>query len=121
MFKNEYPQELWQTWPSIHNGNSYIVSVPYSGKGSIAHCESPEIARRIVACVNACAGVSTDALERSKSLEGFMVSMKSIEKQRDSLVSVINQVKLLLTANTHSERKIGRILDSVIDNLDRKS
>lgn len=42
-------------------------------------------ARRIVACVNACAGISTDALERSKSLEDFMRSMKVIEQQRDEL------------------------------------
>ena len=41
-------------------------------------------ARRITACVNACEGIPTDALERSKSLDEFMRSMKVIEQQRDS-------------------------------------
>ena len=41
-------------------------------------------ARRIVACVNACAGITTEQLERSKSLDEFMRSMKVIEQQRDS-------------------------------------
>ena len=48
-----------------------------------------EDARRITACVNACEGIPTDALERSKSLDEFMRSMKVIEQQRDELLAAL--------------------------------
>lgn len=50
-------------------------------------------ARRIVACVNACAGIPTDMLERFKAIVGAMDEVSKIEKQRDVLVQFVEEVR----------------------------
>lgn len=49
-------------------------------------------ARRLVACWNACEGVPTDALERSKSLPDFVLAGQAIERQRDELLKALREL-----------------------------
>jgi hypothetical protein len=53
-------------------------------------------ARRIVACVNACAGISTENLEQNKpikeGLHGLNDRIRTAEKQRDELLYVLEDV-----------------------------
>lgn len=51
-------------------------------------------ARRIVACVNACAGISTEALEDScqPALSAWKLQKEIIEQQRDELLTVLKKI-----------------------------
>lgn len=50
-------------------------------------------ARRIVACVNASEGISTEALEATKDIAmGGLATVKSIEEQRDELADVLREL-----------------------------
>lgn len=52
-------------------------------------------ARRIVACVNACAGIPTDTLELVPSFERAGIkTIREIEQQRDELLSALKDVML---------------------------
>jgi len=56
-----------------------------------AICED-EDARRIVACVNACAGIKTEMLEAMPSGPASLVPMYAeLEKQRDELLAALGQ------------------------------
>ena len=72
---------------TIGDKNGLMVAVATTGYG----VNSEANARRIVACVNACAGITTEQLERSKSLDEFMRSMKVIEQQRDLAVEALEK------------------------------
>lgn len=49
---------------------------------------SPEDARRIVACWNACAGIATRDLETKPLFtDGYMVMFEEVTKQRDELLA----------------------------------
>ena len=69
-----------------------------------------ENARRIVACVNACAGIDTELLEiiedNDKTLAGVIAN---VEKQRDELLAAIKRAKYWMVG---SEAK--RILEEAI-------
>ena len=88
MSENKHTPEPWRTdaecgFPQdIHDskGNLFLSC----GSDFYNEVYGEANARRITACVNACEGIPTDALERSKSLDEFMRSMKVIEQQRDS-------------------------------------
>lgn len=83
-------------------------------------------ARRIVACVNACAGVDVAWIESMAKAGGFAAMNQYIaaynqaaaainaEKQRDELLVSIDQARLLLTSCTHGERKAERVLNAAI-------
>ena len=75
---------------TIGDKNGLMVAVATTGYG----VNSEANARRIVACVNACAGITTEQLERSKSLDEFMRSMKVIEQQRDDLVEEVEKMTI---------------------------
>lgn len=50
-------------------------------------------ARRIVACVNACAGIKTEALEGSDLIWISESKYKSVLRQRDELLAALNQLQ----------------------------
>ena len=59
----------------------------------IAHGLSEEDARRIVACVNACAGIPTEVLERYK-LGIIGVDYKLTKQQRDELLAAAEAIEI---------------------------
>ena len=88
MNENKHTPEPWHHRRG-KDGHEVWATFDETSRMRVAACGWAESfdqanARRITACVNACEGIPTDALERSKSLDEFMRSMKVIEQQRDS-------------------------------------
>lgn len=58
---------------------------------------SIENARRIVACVNACAGISTENLEQNRQLkeglQGLNERIREAEQQRDVLLKALQSIQ----------------------------
>lgn len=67
-------------------GGQHMRRVDY--KGSFTE----EDARRIVACVNACADLSTDALERFGLGSAFGTRLFEVEQQRDELLASLDAI-----------------------------
>lgn len=78
-----YDNEGWgvanaTVFHSRHNG-------PEEAKGN---------ARRIVACVNACAGIRTEALEeRAHMLKAYDDTLEAIQKERDELLAEVEALR----------------------------
>ena len=59
--------------------------------------ERKDAARRIVACVNACAGFSTETLELIASVGGMqhkMTATAAVASQRDKLLAALNLIEV---------------------------
>lgn len=52
-----------------------------------------EDARRIVACVNACAGIPTDGLEKTRLGKDVLLEIYNLRKQRDELLAFAEEVR----------------------------
>lgn len=62
------------------------------GGFSLHGCPNPEdTARRIVACVNFCAGVSTENLETNEPLLWLAEQYNTVKDQRDDLLEALDQ------------------------------
>jgi hypothetical protein len=61
------------------SGRMITTEEPYYGEGFLADVDTLANARRIVACVNACAGIETCDLEKLKAGELFEQFFKSHE------------------------------------------
>ena len=59
-------------------------------------------ARRIVACVNACAGLSTVGLEKVGA--DFIKPIAELEQQRDQLLAALEHIATAFEAKTTSEQ-----------------
>lgn len=104
------PPESGQTIAAVMGGNT---SGPYFVESN-AECEAN--ARRIVACVNACARFATDDLERFPlvSEHGFAL-YESVKKQRDELLAA-SQMALRLFDHEGRECREAIVLRRAIDN-----
>lgn len=82
----EHTKEPW----CVGQGIDADLILDADGSLICANCVSAEIARRIVACVNACARFATDDLERFPlvSEHGFAL-YESVKKQRDELLEAL--------------------------------
>ena len=72
-------------------------------------------ARRIVACVNACEGASTEVLERG-AVHDWGLLMTEMEKQRDALLAALEQCaasmqgdKLYVNTLAYAQRAIAAV------------
>ena len=88
-----HTKEPWRIGLPPPNGEQTIgdltgmmVAVTTTGHG----VESKENARRIVACVNACAGIPTDVLEDRSILK----ASADIMQQLDGLLAVIAEIEI---------------------------
>lgn len=64
--------------------------------------EAEANARRIVACVNACAGIPTDDLEHgdiAKALKIFALDSATFRRQRDELLAELEELSLYVAYN----------------------
>lgn len=74
--------ESWQCQGSV-------VYIP-NGGFDVRNCPDPEsLARRIVACVNACAGIDTEWLENNGAYAVPVPSLRTLLNQRDELLAAI--------------------------------
>ena len=72
-----------------------LTNIRPVGRYIVAWAFSPEDARRIVACVNACEGVGTKLLEDfPQGMNGM--SKVIIAKQRDELLEIVSRVEGIL-------------------------
>lgn len=72
-------------------------------------------ARRIVACVNACAGIPTEELLVDNVEFGRMLKERArLTKQRDDLVVAVKQATPYINGSTHGGGKALRILDMAL-------
>ena len=78
----------------------------FSGVGFTAEAMWPDKevnARRIVACVNACAGVGTEYLEDNGPIIELVREHNTVLKQRDELLTALAVSNFYLTAIVNSE------------------
>jgi hypothetical protein len=68
------------------------VNILSSDGSLVAVAFGAENAARIVACVNACKGLSQEALDGGWSSTGLSSYAKSLEKQRDYLLKDLNRI-----------------------------
>lgn len=61
--------------------------------GLVASCTTEEDARRIVACVNACAGISTENLEDNKPIIELANAYNVALRQRDELLAALEYIR----------------------------
>ena len=91
----------------IRGGDATIVAVRHRLPADVHEAN----ARRIVACVNACEGISTDELEEIASTGGMLgprEDVARIAKQRDELLAAL---KDLVCYDSYSTEYDGRIYD----------
>ena len=87
--KTEHTQEPWSYGED--NDGWYVEKDGLQ----IAHGLTEEDARRIVACVNACAGIPTDVLEDESILKAdadLRIQREELEKQRDELLAALERL-----------------------------
>lgn len=82
-------------------------------------------ARRIVACVNACEGLSQDALDGGWTAKGISDYAKKLEAQRDAIEKQMNElfkyVRHTKKCANNRDEKCDCGLDDLIDNIEAES
>lgn len=105
MSENKHTPEPWSAGVIKYKGEWHFTAVPVGNEGKItALCglagangedESIANARRIVACVNACAGVETGHLEKY-GLPDFAQKISDLREQRDELLAALERCRFAL-------------------------
>lgn len=117
MNENKYTPEPWRTdaecgFPQdIHDSKGNLFLRCGSGFDNEIYGEAN--ARRIVACVNACAGFSTETLELIASVGGMqhkMTATAAVASQRDELLSDLAEAKRSAEFNFEQYQDVGRLL-----------
>ena len=86
----KHTSEPWNTRASATGSGKLVLTG--ADNDSIALCGEAEDARRIVAAVNACAGLSTEALESElKDGHGFV---RAFQRERDELLEALKEAKI---------------------------
>ena len=100
MTENKPMSDLWE----VRKNTAGRVTVgPVSSAGNIAPfiCDE-ETARRVVACVNACAGIKSEILEKG-ARHDWGDLMMGLEKQRDELLKSLDQMVVAFEHQDGSE------------------
>lgn len=140
MNEQKHSPEPWLI--GAYNGRYEIVGEPESGEMIVRTIERRKDvgglevelanARRIVACVNACAGITSEELEwiaRSGGMLGPRADVERIAKQRDQLLAALKKARKGLavaifaalegaTESDVSENLIIKMIDSAIASVE---
>lgn len=81
------PSPTTGEWMIAGSSNGYLAEVRDCGGGSVA-----ANARRIVACVNACAGLDTEQLEKFGLGTAFGTALFDVNAQCDELLAVLERI-----------------------------
>lgn len=91
-----YTKEPWVVAKGRTHNNNLVIEdscgecIALVMEGGI---NDEEDARRIVACVNACAGLPTDLIEKhGVTRSGIAKGVEELEKQRDALLDFANHI-----------------------------
>lgn len=107
-----HTKEPWQVYPGRTNRKNIVIENIHGDCVALV-MESEDVdeadARRIVACVNACAGVPTKVLEAVGRHHGFDPAevIAEIEKQRDELLAALKLV-LPMAKGYAAEHQFGK-------------
>ena len=91
----KHTTEPWMAWKDGSDRDLFGPATNYTA-GQCFH--TPDIdaceanARRIVACVNACAGVTTEELEQGGFVTGLIERLEEKERQRDALQEELENI-----------------------------
>lgn len=111
---SQYTKEPWYVAHHSHiyaDGHLHVGSTsdPIALSGNPIKTQADN-ARRIVACVNACAGISTETLELDGGSIGFYKSMAAnANQQRDELLSAIKDAHCYISSVSERKR-IGELI-----------
>lgn len=113
---SEHTKEPW-TYQKECVGN-YQIAHDHSGAGTLevtANTITEANARRIVACVNACAEIDTEVLEKHAGQQGLMIYLMSdLVKQRDELLAALKEARLFIPEKTNNSTKFRDYVDELI-------
>lgn len=119
---SEYLPEPWRTddaagFPGdVMAGTEMVARTVICGIGhGIAHAN----ARRIVACVNACAGVSTENLEDNAPVLELALRYNAVIKQRDDLLALM--IEILPLIDHHGDARVSDRIRAAIANAEKRS
>lgn len=89
---SEHTKEPWNhSGDEVKTADGNLIAVTLLGTSLI---ENQANARRIVACVNACAGIDTEVLEKHAGQQGLMIYLMSdLVKQRDELLAAAKNLR----------------------------
>ncbi len=107
MSQQQHTQEPWRAndaQADIDGPNGEPVAVCYCNDES--GDDAKENARRIVACVNACAGISTANLEENIPIKELASRYNEALQQRDTLLAALKKL---------SGMKLNMIADGIVD------
>lgn len=90
---SEHTEEPWFCGnATTRRPTTPVYKEPY-GLGDIAEVKKRGDARRIVACVNACAGLDIDLIEKSDGfIQAAALEMKRLIQQRDELLAELGNI-----------------------------
>ena len=95
MSENKHTPEPWQVFEddprAIVTKENPMLSLLSVGEDGLAIMYEEADARRIVACVNACAGISTENLEDNVPIKELARRYNETLKQRDELLAALEQ------------------------------
>lgn len=85
----------------ITSGDGYVrIHTPFRQNVWREDSEAHANARRIVACVNACAGVPTGTLEDDMEVKATVDQADEWRRQRDALLAAIDKARELMPLGT---------------------
>lgn len=86
------PWKLHRSGQSVGSSDGYgVCEVWPRDEDNFPDTEGKANARRIVACVNACRGLSTDELEKHGLVSAVGTELIELKKQRDQLLAAIEK------------------------------
>lgn len=99
------PENYGEPW-SCREGNAVVFTTKYGRNGSIAieggSAENSRLRARVIACVNACAGIPTEELERA-SIPSMYEILERIVKS-DDLTTLEHDYIETMEAHAHDAR-----------------
>lgn len=122
MIESKHTPEPWSAGVSKYKGELHFTAVPVGNEGKItALCglagandedESIANARRIAACVNACAGMTNEQIDNVCMISGSLLNrfgeqmayLGQVEKQRDELLKAIALAMPVMDAHAGPSR-----------------
>lgn len=109
-----------EPWEAYEGEEGYgITSVCGGYYGDI---ENEADARRIVACVNACAGIDTDVLEHASNFGAAGIqTIASVRKQRDELFSKLDKMEGRATRAEVQRDELLAALKLMVEAFDRSN
>ena len=93
----------------IRGGDATIVAVRHRLPADVHEAN----ARRIVACVNACEGISTENLEDNRPVKWVIQQYNNVVKQRDELLKALMLAESVYRQNCVNEGEPSSVLDAM--------